>query len=429
MDVIPHLLHHIWLGPKDVPTEWAAAWAQMHPGWTQKVWREADLASLSMKNRTLYLRLLSERCWHGAADVARLEVLYQQGGVYTDIDSRPLRSLEDAPFMQAQVFAAYEPIQGALPGRVANGTIGAVPKSEAIDEVRRIVGRMRVTSPPWATIGAPALTAGLLIHQRCCDVRVLPSRTFFRLDWRGHPVPGKEATYIEHFWSTTNHTYPPKVVVLVPRRAGDPIRDANWKWCRRIWEQQGWDIYEGHHEGPGLFSASIARNRAAAAAGNWDVAIFADADTVPWDWSSVKDGVSVAHTTGRFVRPFRVYNMLDEEASRSFMETGHIPKRGIRRLGEAAYGGIHIVPRRLWDESKGYDERFLGWGSEDAAYEFACRALGGFRRLHGEVYHLWHPMQPRDPSTPQFQANVALGARYRAAQHNADKMRALLAER
>jgi hypothetical protein len=109
------------------------------------------------------------------------------------------------------------------------------------------------------------------------------------------------------------------------------------------------------------------------------------------------------------------------------MATGVIPRHGIRRLRESAYGGIHIVPRRLWDASGGYDERFLGWGSEDAAFQFACTVLGGYKALRGDVYHLWHPMQPRDPSTPQFGANIALGARYRAI-HRPDRMRALIAE-
>jgi hypothetical protein len=356
-------------------------------------------------------------------------LLCEPGGVYTDIYSRPLQKLDGAYFMDADVFAAYEPIQTALPGRVANGTIGAAPKAEAIDTARQLVGEMRVVDPPYATIGAPALTAALLVHEQCCDVRILPSKVFFRVDARGRAVRGQESSYVEHFWSTTNHSYPVRAVVLVPRRAGDPVRDANWKWCEGIWKQQGWPIFEGHHDGPGLFSASIARNRAAAAAGDWDVAIFADADTVPWDWKPIHDGVALAARHGSFVRPFTAYFMLDEQASRSFMETGKLPTQGMRRLGESAYGGIHIVPRRLWDASGGYDERFLGWGSEDAAYEFACRALGRYRRLHGEVYHLWHPHQPRDPSTPQYQANVALGACYRAAQRSRADTLALLAGR
>lgn len=426
--MIPRRIHHIWLGPRPMPEQWPARWVELHPGWETKVWREDDLAALRMRNGVLYRDLIAKGRWVAASDVARLEVLYALGGVYTDIDSIPVRSLDGAYFLDADVAAAYEPIQTALPGRIANGTIAAVPRSEAIDTARKLVGAMRVTDPPWATIGAPALTAALLVHERCCDVRILPSRTFYRKDARGRAVAGDETSYVEHFWSSTNGTYPPRVVVLVPRRAGDPVRDRIWAWCRRIWEQQGWPIFEGHHDEPGLFSASKARNAAAAAAGEWDVAVFADADTVPFDWKPVRDAVTLAHESGHFIRPFTTYHFLDDEGTETFMATGVLPKR-TRILGESAYGGIHVVPRRLWDASGGYDERFLGWGSEDAAFQFACTALGGFRRLPGDVYHLSHPMQLRDPSTPQYQANVALGARYRAAMRNRAAMTALLRER
>jgi len=428
--VIPERLHHIWVGPRPVPDEWARAWAAMHPTWEHRVWREADLAGIKMVNRALYEQLLAAGIWHGAADVARLEVLYAVGGVYVDIDSRPLRALTGAPFMAADAFAGYEPVP-SMPGRVANGTIGARPKSEVIRTAIDLVGKMRVTDPPWNTIGAPALTAAFLCHRECCDAQVLPAHTFYRQDAGGRPVAGKGPSYSEHFWSSTKRTYPARVVVLVPRRAGIPERDRIWAWCKAIWQQQGWPIYEGHHDGPGLFNASMARNRAADAAdadGRWEVAIFADADTVPWDWRAVRQGVELAMRTDRFIRPFRTYYFLDEEATERFMATGERPRRGIRPMSERVYGGIHIVSRVLWDESGGYDERFVGWGGEDTSFQFACEALRGYRRLPGEVYHLSHPMQRRDPSKPEFIANRALEKRYVEASRDKNRLLALLAE-
>jgi len=424
---IPLRLHHIWVGPRPVPQSWAEAWAAMHPEWKHRVWRERDLARLPMRNRDLFDRLMADRVWHGAADVARLEILYNEGGVYVDIDSRPLAPLTGAPFMSADVFAAYEPV-ASLPGRVANGTIGAVDGSEVILTALELQGAMRVVDPPWSTVGAPALTAAMLVHRECCDARVLPAETFYRHDVKGRPVRGTTKSYAEHYWATTTGSYPVKTAVLVPRRAGKPDRDRIWKWCRAIWEQQGWPIYEGHDDGEGLFNAAVARNRAAEAAGDWEVAIFADADTVPWDWRPVKDAVKEAARTDAFVRPFTAYYVLDEQATERFMATGRRPSIGARRLGSHVYGGIHVVSRKLWDESGGYDERFLGWGGEDAAYQYACQTIRGYRRLPGEVFHLYHAMQQRDPSTEQFKANVALEKRYVDSSRDKRTMRDLLAE-
>jgi len=110
--VIPKRLHHIWVGPRALPTEWVTAWAAMHPGWTTKVWREADLAALPMKNRALFKRQMAAECWHGAADVARLEILYQQGGVYTDVD---IPDFLDAPLSLSGLAVTMRPSPASAP--------------------------------------------------------------------------------------------------------------------------------------------------------------------------------------------------------------------------------------------------------------------------------------------------------------------------
>ena len=156
--------------------------------------------------------------------------------------------------------------------------------------------------------------------------------------------------------------------------------------------------------------------------------MFADADTLPWDWRPVRDAVTLAARTNHFIRPFTAYYVLDQAVSEAFMATGKRPTRGAKRLGSHVYGGIHVVSRRMWEESGGYDERFLGWGGEDAAYQYACQTIRGYKRLPGEVFHLYHEMQQRDPSTPEFRANVALEKRYVDAGRDPAAMRALLAE-
>lgn len=436
--MIERKLHFIWLGPRPVPEEWLVPWRALHPGWDVRLWREADLAALPMVNRAHFDALLAAGCWHGAADVARYEILLAEGGVYVDIDSRPLRTFEGAPFMDASFFAGYEPTP-SIPGRIANGTIGAHKDHHVLQQLVRAVSEMEVVDPPWDTIGGTALTAVLSLHRHCpCAPLILPARTFYATDAHGRAVVGREQPYSEHFWATTNRAYPGRVVVLVPRRAGDPLRDATWAWLRARWtEATGWPIFEGHHdEGP--FNAAAARNEAARQAGAWDVAVILDADTMPRAIESIQQGVALAASSGMFVRPFRRYVNLDEAASAKVIAGGALPSTGHLRPGRwqdgakllevPAHGGIAIVPRSLWETVEGYDERFAGWGSEDTAFELACAALGGVRQLDGEVLHLWHPLQERDPAAPQYQANVALRGRYERARRPA-QMRDLIVER
>lgn len=426
--MIDRTLHFIWVGPRPIPDHWIAAWRAMHPAWTIRVWREADLADLEMVNRAAFDAFMADGCWHGASDIARIEVLRAHGGVYVDVDSKPLRSFEGAPFMAAGFFAAYEPAP-SLPGRVANGTIGAEAGHPILETYARLVSEMPDLSEPWNTCGGTGLTAAVLVHRHCCKPLVLPARTFYPTDARGRLTPGTEVAYCEHFWATTNRAYPLRAVILVPLRADGGRRDALWEFTRTHWEALGWPIFEGHHE-EGRFNASAARNAAALAAGDWEVAVFVDADTIMLDHEPVRQGVKLAARSGQFVRPYQRYWMTDESGADALMATGKRPASGIRPLRPTdAHGGVNIVPRALWDTLGGYDERFRGWGSEDSAFEIAARMLGGFQQTPGEVFHLWHPLSAdRSTGDSGYQANVALRLRYEAARRPG-MMRALLAER
>ena len=43
---IPRIIHRIWVGPEELPAEFAAfgeQWADMHPGWEHRLWTEDNL--------------------------------------------------------------------------------------------------------------------------------------------------------------------------------------------------------------------------------------------------------------------------------------------------------------------------------------------------------------------------------------------------
>ena len=372
---VPRTLHMIWVGPRLVPETWIAEWRRMHPTWDHRLWREADLADFPMLNRAAFDYYQSKENWVGMSDIARMAILRELGGVYVDVDSKPLHTFDGAPFMDAQFFAAYEPV-ASLPGRVAAGTVGAEARHPIFDTLARLISEMPSIDEVWDTTGGTGLTAAILAHRQCCKPLVLPARTFYATDAQGRPVPGREIAYSQHFWATTNHIYPAKAVIVVPRRADGGRRDALWQFTRRHWEALGWPIVEGHHdEGP--FNAAAARNAAARIAGEWEVAVFVDADTVMLDHEPVRKAVRIADASGQMVRPYNRYWMTDEGGADAFMATGRRPSVGIRPLRSTdAHGGVNVVPRRLWGEVGGYDERFRGWGSEDAAFELACRMLG-----------------------------------------------------
>ncbi len=127
------------------------------------------------------------------------------------------------------------------------------------------------------------------------------------------------------------------------------------------------------------------------------------------------------------------------EAERDRLMDGHpdgepiLPEPQMEARGGNVNAGCSMaaIPRSLWDEVGGYDERFVGWGYEDVALLAACWALAGPHAfVPAAAYHLWHPFeQTLTRGNPEFAANETLGRRYLAARDDPDAMRALIDER
>lgn len=222
-----------------------------------------------------------------------------------------------------------------------------------------------------------------------------------------------------------------RVVALVPRRADGGPRDELWAWVRDRWPvaHPGVDVYEGHHD-DGPFNRSAAINTAAAHAGEWDIAVIADADSFV-STEQLDAAVALAADTHRITFAFNRFHYLTESMTVRIMGgyTGSW-RGGIRfTMGDTCSSQV-VVSRRLWDTVGGFDEGFVGWGMEDIGFSLACQALGaGMERIPGDVWHLYHPISPEnDPNDPLFQANVARMERYKACNYNPRRMRALLDE-
>jgi hypothetical protein len=221
-----------------------------------------------------------------------------------------------------------------------------------------------------------------------------------------------------------------KVVVLVPRRADNGWRDQLWAFCRDRWEQEfpDWRIVEGEHRADeGLFNRSAAVNRAAAAAGDWDVAVIIDSDIVA-DRRGVETAVRVAANS----RVLAVSH--DERVMLSKRFTQAVLKGSVKQAWDSpqSYDRIWsgswetcscctVVPRGLWDKVGGFDEQFVGWGNEDWAFRLACETFcdAPMVRVATKLYHLWHPVQDSAKSSaPTRSLNENRWFLYKQAQWN-----------
>lgn len=216
-----------------------------------------------------------------------------------------------------------------------------------------------------------------------------------------------------------------RAVILVPRREDNGWRDTLWQHVKN--RLAAWDVFEGHHtaeEGP--FNRSAAINRAAVAAGDWDVAVIVDSDTIVGD-NQIDDAVRQAAATDRITFGFVTYRALNPDGTARILagwDGAWEPFIDWEAPNTAS--SCVAVSRHLWEQVGGFDDRFVGWGWEDCAFSIACQTLGGgWNRIEGPVWHLWHPPSPDAGNTgsPIWQANRRRYTAYEAAVGDPARMR------
>lgn len=200
-------LHFIWIGSK-LPERFAAnvaEWQSLHPDWEGMIWTDDELGDYPLENRSLYdqAEKLVPRDAVGQfrADIARYELLYAWGGFYADIDTRPLRSIEDA-LAGHELFAAAEDRNW-----IGNTYLGATMQHPALDEaIRKLpanVQRHRGRRPNKLS-GPQFLTPILRKH----GAYVAPTRQWFPYSYshvKHNAIPDEfgQDVYAVHEWDHT----------------------------------------------------------------------------------------------------------------------------------------------------------------------------------------------------------------------------------
>jgi len=201
-----------------------------------------------------------------------------------------------------------------------------------------------------------------------------------------------------------------KVVVLVPFYSdGCEWREGSWDVVSRHIHRNhpSWDIHTSHVRPSGrFFPIAKARNDCARRAGDWDVAVFWDADTLAHP-DCVREAVVAAQDSPLvqwLASDAQIY--MDELSTDRFLKGNMIfpYPRGNRMAPFGKEGiyrrpcsGIYAVHRELWTATGGFVESLPGNDShEDLVFLQMCRIFGdGTQWIQGMQLHLWHPPAPR----------------------------------
>lgn len=174
-----------------------------------------------------------------------------------------------------------------------------------------------------------------------------------------------------------------------------------------------------------LFNLSRCRNLGIRSVDDSDeVVVINDADTVP-ELAPLLEAIEQAATSGLVHLPYDRYHWLGREGTAQFL-AGTDPADCEYELVIGARSGVYVTTPSTWWSHGGQDERFRGWGFEDAAWYVAHETLLGEapRRHPGAVYALHHETQLREGE--QYDKNAALMDEYTARSHSREAMSQLV---
>lgn len=217
---VPRVLHQVW-NTRDVPPQWRGfqeTWRRHHPGWEHVLWTSEDHRRLIAEHHSWFLPVYDGFPRHvQRVDAAKLFILYTHGGVYADLDTECLRSIE--PLLASG---------GAVVGRSHDGVIdcsvlASPPRHPlwelAFEEMRRPPLAVRAfRNVPLAQAAHVLFSTGpqmlrravrrYLSHGRrhpeapgitVLDPRYLSSRTY----WSRHEPFREPEAYVHHHYATS----------------------------------------------------------------------------------------------------------------------------------------------------------------------------------------------------------------------------------
>jgi hypothetical protein len=132
-NVIPKIIHQIWLGPRPISKEYQAnsqKWQELHPGWSYKIWREDDINKWNFPSKDLFYKASS---YQEKSDILRYEILKKYGGLYVDMDYRPIKSFDEV-HQKYTFYASIEPVHSEkVDVTIANSILASVPNNKIFD--------------------------------------------------------------------------------------------------------------------------------------------------------------------------------------------------------------------------------------------------------------------------------------------------------
>ena len=104
--IIPKVIHYCWFGENPIPDHykrWMESWNRFCPDYEIKEWNETNY---DISKNKYMLQAYESKKWGFVPDYARLDIIYEHGGVYLDTDIELVANIDD--FLYQKGFICFE---------------------------------------------------------------------------------------------------------------------------------------------------------------------------------------------------------------------------------------------------------------------------------------------------------------------------------
>lgn len=185
------------------------------------------------------------------------------------------------------------------------------------------------------------------------------------------------------------------LAVLIPYRPDSVHRERIYETTSRLWAQVDVEVVYADDGLDGeLFSYARAANRARART-SADVLLTYSVDALPLPAASLARLDALLSSGVQWSTVFTGQRRFTAVQTERLL-TGVDPAEVGDPTGDVAMGreALLAVRAEVWDDLRGYDERFIGWGPEDFAFHHVLGTVypdGCDEPQEGLFRTLWHP--------------------------------------
>lgn len=207
----PRRIHLFWMGERTVLQESTARWSEAHPDWSVMAWTPTGLADIVASAIAGAVDVEPLDLSRHVGNVARWYLLNAWGGIWVDVDTKPLASLE--------------PLRGPRPFTAAAGST-PTPFVCGGPRGHRLWGAALAASLDHPRGPSPEASGGRMLARvmEPDEISLYPMAWFAEVDGAGRALRSRGPRYSTHEWatSTTRH-----------RRSKEPADGHTTRHARR----------------------------------------------------------------------------------------------------------------------------------------------------------------------------------------------------